>query len=144
MRTEKRCNGCGRTLALEHFHRCATSPDGHQYRCKDCRKAEVAKSRRQNPDWWKRHGRSQRVKHREHRRVKKLEYRHRTGAHAVHESVRKRIKRGKLARAEACSRCGRSGVQIVAHHEDYSKRWDVTWLCIKCHHAVHREAKVEG
>ena len=32
----KVCNVCKREKPLSEFHRLATSPDGHQYTCKEC------------------------------------------------------------------------------------------------------------
>ena len=36
--------------------------------------------------------------------------------------------------------CGAANAQ--GHHEDYAKPLDVTWLCARCHSAVHRGAVV--
>lgn len=38
VRTHKKCNVCKELLPLEYFHRCGSSPDGKQYRCKSCNK----------------------------------------------------------------------------------------------------------
>lgn len=53
--------------------------------------------------------------------------------------VWKAIKDGKLTRG-SCVECGAENAQ--AHHHDYSKPLDVTWLCARCHAAVHRGAVV--
>lgn len=45
------------------------------------------------------------------------------------------IKSGKLVR-QPCEGCGRAKVQ--AHHSDYSKPLEITWLCQHCHSAEHR------
>lgn len=46
------------------------------------------------------------------------------------------IRRGELER-QPCEECGATeGVQ--AHHEDYSRPLDVTWLCGECHRDLHR------
>ncbi len=42
------------------------------------------------------------------------------------------VKTGKIVRPKVCSRCSKEGV-IDAHHEDYSKPLDVTWICRRCH-----------
>lgn len=41
----KVCNVCKLEKPLSEFHRLATSPDGHQYTCKDCVKKRRAKYR---------------------------------------------------------------------------------------------------
>ena len=56
---------------------------------------------------------------------------------AVHRAINKAVRRGKLSRPDRCSNCG-SGGKIHAHHEDYSRRFDVVWLCPLCHAGVHR------
>lgn len=44
------------------------------------------------------------------------------------------IKSGKLTR-RPCEKCGTA--KSEAHHEDYSKPFDVQWLCRQCHAALH-------
>lgn len=56
--------------------------------------------------------------------------------------VMKALKSGRL-KPKPCEQCGmegraKDGRNIVqAHHEDYSKPLDVTWLCSKCHYQEH-------
>lgn len=51
------------------------------------------------------------------------------------------ISAGKL-KPRPCERCG-DAVGVQAHHEDYSKPLDVTWLCPPCHGQRHREINEE-
>jgi len=48
------------------------------------------------------------------------------------------IKKGAITR-DPCEVCGE--VKTEAHHEDYDKPLDVTWLCRRCHCAFHRKKK---
>ena len=63
----------------------------------------------------------------------------------AHNMVEDAIKRGVLVRAASCSTCGSGGrfrdgrTSIQAHHADYNKPLDVSWLCQRCHHAWHRD-----
>lgn len=61
---------------------------------------------------------------------------------------------GKLTSPTNCQCCGRAG-QLDMHHEDYSKPFDVQWLCRSCHmyqdgrmDAIHSEmvtySKIRG
>ncbi len=50
------------------------------------------------------------------------------------EIVRTAVKRGKIEK-QPCEECGNPDSQ--AHHEDYSKPLDVTWLCPGCHSRKH-------
>ena len=47
------------------------------------------------------------------------------------------IKSGEIKRPNACSMCGKPG-KIEAHHEDYSKQLNITWLCALCHGKTRR------
>ena len=52
-------------------------------------------------------------------------------------SVRHAVSVGTIIRPEFCERCG-APCQPDGHHEDYSKRLRVRWLCRECHGAQHR------
>jgi hypothetical protein len=47
------------------------------------------------------------------------------------------VKSGKLTRLP-CEECG--AAKSHAHHEDYSKPFDVKWLCAACHAVLHRKS----
>ena len=63
---------------------------------------------------------------------------------AAQQKCRRAIKKGELLRPEICSECN-VPCKPDAHHEDYNKPYEVTWLCKKCHlnthhgHKFHRE-----
>lgn len=59
---------------------------------------------------------------------------------AAHKAVERAMERGEMI-PSPCEQCGDEKSQ--AHHHDYSKPLDVTWLCYSCHMAHHRPA-VEG
>jgi hypothetical protein len=59
----------------------------------------------------------------------------------AHDIV-KNAKAAKLLIPNPCQSCG-STEEIHAHHDDYSKPLQVTWLCRKCHiqhHKIHKVA----
>lgn len=65
------------------------------------------------------------------------EYRKRNPQKAkAHAMVWHRIRTGELV-PQPCERCGES--KTHAHHEDYTKPLEVTWLCQPCHVARHKE-----
>lgn len=47
------------------------------------------------------------------------------------------IARGQIVKPSACSECGWEG-RIHGHHSDYSKPFQVEWLCQICHGKRHR------
>jgi len=54
---------------------------------------------------------------------------------AAHVAVRKAIESGAMSRG-CCEWCGSYPAQ--AHHFDYGKQLDVTWLCTEHHALVHK------
>jgi hypothetical protein len=44
-------------------------------------------------------------------------------------------KRKGILKKEPCKKCG--AIKVQAHHSDYSKPLDVTWLCVPCHREEH-------
>ena len=47
------------------------------------------------------------------------------------------INKGILTRPSTCGDCGKDFDRIIAHHEDYSKPFDVSWVCHPCHRKRH-------
>ena len=48
---------------------------------------------------------------------------------------------GKLVPPFCCEECLSPSDSLDAHHEDYSKPYDVRWLCKKCHHEYHQHVR---
>lgn len=66
--------------------------------------------------------------------------------HNAQEAVQRALKAGLLIRPTECEECGKmpaprkNGASgIVAHHPDYTKPLDVTWLCQSCHMLLHNQ-----
>ncbi len=47
----------------------------------------------------------------------------------------------KRLKPKPCEICGLSSQFTLAHHRDYSKPYDVNWLCPSCHMKVHIAVK---
>lgn len=52
------------------------------------------------------------------------------------DKLRYEVSRGRIIRPTICQRCGGGGL-IHAHHHDYSKPFDVEWICKDCHRSIH-------
>lgn len=59
----------------------------------------------------------------------------------IRRKTRRAIESGLLIR-QPCRDCGAAKVQ--AHHTDYSKPFEVQWLCPPCHYAEHHPASAKG
>lgn len=62
----------------------------------------------------------------------------------AHQIVSKAIYHDQLIRPDFCEKCNKPPnigwfTQLHAHHEDYSRPLDVTWLCRSCHAKRHSE-----
>ena len=57
-------------------------------------------------------------------------------------TLRTAVWRGKVVKPADCPRCGEPTppMRLHAHHADYSKPLEVTWLCTTCHGKEHRKA----
>lgn len=53
-------------------------------------------------------------------------------------AVQRALRRGELARPDACEVCGAPG-HVQAHHRDYRRPLLVTWACRRCHGMGHRQ-----
>jgi len=49
---------------------------------------------------------------------------------------------GKIKRQEFCTLCKASNCRIEGHHYDYSKPYDVIWVCKSCHTMIHNKEKL--
>ena len=79
--------------------------------CKPCHVAAVMASQQRYPE--------------RHRAQKRVSYALRTGA---------------LVRPDRCERC-QTPTKLHAHHEDYAKPLEVSWLCQACHVGRHVEIR---
>ena len=73
-------------------------------------------------------------------RLREQAHQHRVlGAHRASMAVARAIKRGELVRPDSCEECGRTDTLIEAAHYDYSRQFDVRWLCRSCHRRWDRD-----
>jgi len=56
----------------------------------------------------------------------------------IHRQVKAAVKEGIIKKYDYCSICkSDGGGKIMAHHYNYDKPLEVTWLCSSCHTLVH-------
>ncbi len=55
--------------------------------------------------------------------------------HRARELIKRAIRSGTVIRMSSCSNCDNKNPE--AHHDDYTKPFDVRWLCKRCHMQLH-------
>jgi len=139
----KRCTKCGETKPLDEFHRDSARPDGRRNDCKVCHGALVkrigersdVRARRTQRD------RKRRTENPGYEREKQRRHAERHPEKAkARNYVLVAVYQGRLQKPEACEDCGEKVemVDLHGHHEDYSKPYDVEWVCRSCHVERHR------
>ncbi len=138
---DKRCPACDQTLPLASFGRDIHTKTGLNAYCKPCvrQKKRVAYYRdhdamtEKKRAWY--HAMSPEAKA---KMYKGIELARDQKKDAARRKLNQAVKRGEIARLP-CHVCG-STVCIQAHHHDYSKPFDVEWMCSICHGKEHRDS----
>jgi len=149
----KTCRECCKDKPLSEFYAHKSMLDGHLNKCKECIKARVRQHRVENLDKVKEYDKKRALQpHRvqarkEYAKTEKgkqshqksiMKYRQRYPmVRAAHVLVGNAIRDGRLIVSDQCSVCG-SQDNVHAHHDDYTKPFDVRVLCAKCHTEWHR------
>ena len=129
----KTCFKCNRLLPLTEFYTHPRMADGHLNKCKECNKKDVIANRCKRREQYSEYERTRNRE--EHRKAGRAEtQRRQRHKHPEKDRARdmvfKAVKRGEIEKLP-CKFCGNPESQ--AHHHDYSKPLDVTWVCFKCH-----------
>jgi hypothetical protein len=124
--TLKPCSRCRVFKSLTEFDHSRASRDNRHHRCKACDRRRDKQRLRDGTmqasisRWGERY--PERI--------------------AAHKAVQQAVKAGTLERSP-CASCG-STKAVHAHHEDYTRPLDVTWLCHPCHIEHHRLERLYG
>ncbi|MDP4224744.1 MAG: hypothetical protein Q8910_00040 [Bacteroidota bacterium] len=130
----KKCFKCGLTKDIAEFYKHDKMKDGHLNKCKECTKIDVRKNYYDNHDHYMEY--ENRRNQEEYRKANQLKYaRNKRSKHPersrIYVAVERAVKSGKLI-PQPCLICGTEN-RVQAHHKDYNKPFDITWLCIRCH-----------
>ena len=124
-RLQPHCKLCNAKYRQSHKIKIAEDQRGYQ----QSHKVELAK-KRQTPRGKKLRNKSCKKYREEH--IEEVRCRS-----ILNEAVRC----GKIKRPNTCESCFKE-CKPEGHHEDYSRPFDVDWLCIECHKRLHREVLV--
>lgn len=151
----KTCFKCKTEKPTSEFYRHKAMGDGFLGKCKECTRADVIANRAARLEYYTNYDKHRAMQ--PHRVAARHQYlqteagkqsrkrstdrwqstypKKRHASHMVNNAVRD----GKIEKQYSCSECGRDGVRIHGHHDDYGKPLEVRWLCSRCHTAWHRE-----
>ena len=157
----KICIRCGKEKDLELFYKHPKMGDGHLNKCIECCKEDARKNGKterkrlydrnrpnkaervlknkirmqimklENPEKYK----AQKNKAQQNYRKKHLE------KYKAHTLFSEAMKSGKIIKPNFCWLCDKK-CEPEAHHYDYSKPYDVIWLCSEFHHKVHKNTRL--
>ena len=140
----KWCPQCCETMPESEFHKDASHSDGLKAHCKHCRSLRGARYRNTHQERehekhkaWVTSERGRRIKNANTRkRRERREVKDKTNAA---QQFRRYCEKHNIVRPSTCSRCGEKPKHgpIVGHHPDYTKPFEVDWLCMRCHSIVH-------
>ena len=132
----KRCFKCGVQKPLDQFYRHPAMGDGHLNKCKDCAKRDVRMRRRASERAREYDRERSKLPHRKaHIRRVASEWRIKNPEGYRAQMALGNAIRDKKVRRLPCEVCGNE--RSHGHHRDYSKPFEVIWLCARHHHAAH-------
>ena len=146
------CKVCNVTSDVAEFYTGMTS------RCKDCHKRKVKENREGKSEYYREYD-AKRFQENPKVRERHKRYQNTTigklsinasrkkwmekspDKRAAHVILGNAVRSGLIEKPNSCSRCGKIEVsrRIHAHHHDYTKPVDVTWLCTQCHKDEHKD-----
>lgn len=141
----KQCFKCKKQKSLSQFYKHPQMPDGTVNKCKACNKKDVRENYIKNIEHYKAYERerfkdpARKAYAIEQARKRK---KRKPGKEKARWKVSRAIRNGVLIRPEKCVSCGKIA-RIEAHHVDYRRPLQVTWLCRKCHRKEHGQLKYE-
>ena len=149
----KQCFKCKEIKPLSSFYVHKQMGDGYLGKCKECTKQDTKQNTLKNKDYYKEYDKKRAMlPHRIEKRRKYLlteegkkarykatkKYRENNIEHyTANTKVSNAIRDGKLKKLNVCMICGKTNCRIHAHHYDYSKPLEITWICSNCHYRIH-------
>lgn len=137
----KKCKTCLLEFSIDNFYKHKQMLDGYLNICKKCTCIRIKKERRLNPD---KHSARERKRYTGNRKVSidtnSTNYRkNNSDKYLAHTALNNAVRDGRIIKPDSCELCSRTNIRICGHHDDYSKKLDVKWLCDRCHRRYHAD-----
>lgn len=140
----KTCFKCKRELERTEFYKHPQMGDGLLGKCKDCTRDDVTEHRIKNVGRIRQYDRERSALPKRRALVavvsaawKAIHPERRRAQNALNNAVRD----GRITKPDTCQRCGIRSGRIEGHHPDYSRPFDVEWLCKPCHYIADEERR---
>jgi len=153
----KVCKDCGQQKERSEFYKNKNCRDALFSYCKACHRKRSKKWSEENSErhselikTWEVENRERVAEYKREERQKKpeqvkareelLKERDRE-KYVARRDLKLAVYHGRVKKPDVCEDCG-SEVEkrrLHGHHDDYSKKYEVAWLCKSCHDARHRE-----
>jgi hypothetical protein len=136
----KKCFKCEAVKPLSDFYKHPEMLDGHVNKCKECNKLDVRENRNKNIEYYREYDKTRLSKPnridsiQKHQKKYKQKYPYKKIATSA---IAYLIKTKKIIKPASCEICNETG-RIHGHHDDYSKPYEVRWLCVRCHINWHQ------
>ncbi len=119
----KTCIGCLKEFSLKSFHRKGIQSNRTRYgsRCVKCQ-SKFDKKYYGNARIWSKNN------------PEKI---------FAQQKIAYLVRHGKIKKPSHCQDCNKKSKIIHGHHSDYSKPYDVEWLCPYCHKKAHKELQTQ-
>lgn len=125
----RRCYRCKNEKSIEEFY--PSKHFGRSYSCKECDKKHAVEWAKKKRYFKSGSGKEALIRASKKSRAKYPE------KDEARIKLREAVRKGEIVKPKNCVSCGGDG-QIHGHHTDYTKPYDVQWLCRKCHSEVHK------
>lgn len=130
---KKKCFKCKDIKCLDEFYAHPDTKDGYLNKCKSCTKIDSRKNSKTLTTRQREKLRNSTEKRKLHlSKVSKNWRKNNPEKYHAQNKVSYALRIGIITKPSCCEKCS-SNSKLHAHHEDYSKPLDVTWLCVPCH-----------
>ena len=148
----KYCPHCKENKSDDLFGKNKLTKDGLQWECRGCRRSMDKAYRDKHRVKRRIAAREYDTAHREENKARRCRNRTKEKSRAYWAScspeIRQReitrhalqhaIRVGHIQKPDICQDCG-AAARLHGHHEDYSRPFDVDWVCVPCHGKRHQE-----
>jgi hypothetical protein len=139
---KKVCRTCGIEKDITEFYVHSQMADGYLNICKDCVRERLRRYRRENPERLAMIDRRKHLKQMARAEVRERKREYARSWSVQHNKIYCLVQRHlKSSKPDLCEKC-HSRPAKHAHHEDYNKPLEVTWLCFLCHGRIHHSKEI--